>query len=305
MIQDMLVRILGAAAGGGLPQWNCGCPGCQAARSGRIPALTQSSIAVRATGESWFLVNASPDVRQQLERLRDGLTNTIRSSPIAGVLLTDAEIDHTAGLMILRESAQPLEVYGTATVKQALSLGFPVLRTLENYCGVAWSFLEPGTNVTLSQGESPGLEVEVFPLSTKPPKYMGKQSNEEIWAVGLTFRDCTKGGILTYAPVLSELSDSLLDRFESSDCILVDGTFWQDDELLRLGISTRTAQTMGHMPLAGSEGSLQQLKKLKCPRKILIHINNTNPIHQPDSVERQSVEAAGFEVGYDGLTIEF
>ena len=296
----MFLRILGASAGGGLPQWNCACPRCQAVRAGLLPALTQSSIAVRARGP-WFLVNASPDVRQQLERLRDDSLMSIRSSPIAGVILTDAEIDHTSGLMILRESEQPLAVYGTATVKQALSEGFPVLRTLRNYCGVNWSNLEANTSLSLD-GESAQLEVEVFPLSTKPPKYM--KHHGDIWAIGLTFRDAVTGGVLTYAPVLSELTDSLRERFESSDCILVDGTFWHNDELQRLGISSRSARMMGHLPLGGSDGSLPLLKTLKRPRKILIHINNTNPIHQPDSEERQSVEAAGIEVGYDGLTIE-
>ena len=296
----MLLRILGTSAGGGLPQWNCACLKCQAAREGQIRPLTQSSIAVRAKEGSWFLVNASPDVRQQLERLRDGSFNDIRSNPIAGIILTDAEIDHTSGLMILRESKQPLEIYGTATVKQALSEGFPVLRTLMNYCGINWSMLEPNTILSLVNGQ---LEVEVFPLSNKPPKYM-KSSHNEVWAIGLTFRDTATGGVLTYAPVLSELTDSLRERFESSDCILVDGTFWLDDELLRLGISNRSAKMMGHLPLGGSDGSLPQLKMLKRPRKILIHINNTNPIHQPDSEERRSVEEAGLEVGYDGLTIE-
>ena len=296
----MLLRILGTSAGGGLPQWNCACLKCQAAREGHIRPLTQSSIAVRAKEGSWFLVNASPDVRQQLERLRDGSFNDIRSNPIAGIILTDAEIDHTSGLMILRESKQPLEIYGTATVKQALSEGFPVLRTLMNYCGINWSMLEPNTILSLVNRQ---LEVEVFPLSNKPPKYM-KPSHNEVWAIGLTFRDTATGGVLTYAPVLSELTDSLRERFESSDCILVDGTFWHDDELLRLGISKRSAKMMGHLPLGGRDGSLQQLKRLKRPRKILIHINNTNPIHQPDSEERRSVEEAGLEVGYDGLTIE-
>ena len=296
----MLLRILGTSAGGGLPQWNCACLKCQAAREGQIRPLTQSSIAVRAKEGTWFLVNASPDVRQQLERLRDGSFNDIRSNPIAGIILTDAEIDHTSGLMILRESKQPLEIYGTATVNQALSEGFPVLRTLMNYCGINWSMLEPNTILSLVNGQ---LEVEVFPLSNKPPKYM-KSSHDEVWAIGLTFRDTATGGVLTYAPVLSELTDSLRERFESSDCILVDGTFWLDDELSSLGISTRSAKMMGHLPLGGSDGSLQQLKRLKRPRKILIHINNTNPIHQPDSEERRSVEEAGLEVGYDGLTIE-
>lgn len=302
----MLLRILGAAAGGGFPQWNCGCPGCQAVREPRagVHSQTQSSIAVRATNGPWFLVNASPDVRQQLERLRDGPPSTIRSSLIAGVLLTDAEIDHTTGLVIMRESAEPLRIYGIETVRQALTDGFPLLRTLEGYCGVQWSTLKPGTTTTLMEGEAPGLEVEVFPLIATPPKYMPQPETEAVWAVGFTFHDPETGGVVTYAPALAELDDKLRSRFESSDCILVDGTFWRNDELPTLGITERTARAMGHLPLSGPDGSLEHLAQLVHPRKILIHINNTNPILLPDSVERRAVKAAGVEVGYDGLTIE-
>lgn len=303
----MLIHILGSAAGGGFPQWNCGCSGCRAVREARpgVHSLTQSSIAVRATDGPWFLVNASPDVRQQLERLRDGQLSTIRSSPIAGVLLTDAEIDHTTGLVILRESAEPLRVYGTDTVRRALTEGFPLLPTLEGYCGVEWSVLEPHITTNLALGEKPCLEVEVFPLPGKPPKYM--RSSAVVrgdWAVGFTFRDRTSGGVLTYAPGLAELDDRVLERFESSDCILVDGTFWCDQELPALGITTRTARAMGHVPLSGPGGSLERLAELSRPRKILIHINNTNPILFAGSAERRSVEAAGIEVSYDGMKIE-
>ena len=304
----MLIRILGSAAGGGFPQWNCNCPSCRAVREARagVHSLTQSSIAVRATDGPWFLVNASPDVRQQLERLRDGQVSTIRSSPIAGVLLSDAEIDHTTGLVILRESAEPLRVYGTDTVRRALTEGFPLLPTLEGYCGVEWSVLEPNVTTTLTIGETPSLEVEVFPLAAKPPKYMRqKAALDGVWVVGFTFRDRTTGGVVTYAPALAELDDKVLERFESSDCILVDGTFWRNEDLRDLGIATRTARDMGHMPLSGPGGSLERLAKLSRPRKILIHINNTNPILVAGSVERQTVEAAGITVGYDGLTIEF
>jgi pyrroloquinoline quinone biosynthesis protein B len=220
------------------------------------------------------------------------------------VLLTDAEIDHTTGLVILRESAEPLHIYGTETVRQALTDGFPLLRTLEGYCGVQWSTIEPGTSITLTQGKLPGLEVEVFPLIATPPKYWQRPEAEGIWAVGLTFRDPKTGGVITYAPVLAELDDKLRSRFESSDCILVDGTFWHNDELPALGITERTARAMGHLPLSGPDGSLEHLAQLSRPRKILIHINNTNPILLPGSPERQAVEAAGVEVGYDGLTIE-
>ncbi|MGL5075764.1 MAG: pyrroloquinoline quinone biosynthesis protein PqqB, partial [Waterburya sp.] len=298
----MLIRILGSAAGGGFPQWNCNCAGCQAIRRGEqgVHARTQSSLAVRGSSGDWFLVNASPDVRQQLELLRDDIPNSVRSSPIAGVLLSDAEIDHTAGLMILRESAEPLQVYGTATVKQALTEGFSLLRVLKDYCGVKWSIVEPGSTVNLGSNSESSLEVEAFLLPGTPPKYMRSVAAQGDWVVGFTFRDRVNGSVVTYAPALAELTPSILARFESSDCILVDGTFWQNDELLKLGTSSRTALTMGHLPLSGDDGSLVSLSKLACARKIFIHINNTNPILIPNSPERQMLEAAGIEVGYDG-----
>nr|MCU0535351.1 MBL fold metallo-hydrolase [Hydrococcus sp. Prado102] len=194
----MQVKILGAAAGGGFPQWNCNCPGCQAARLDRAKTLTQSSIAVKANDGSWLLVNASPDVRGQIEMLRGQEEfSSARSNPVAGIILTDAEIDHTTGLILLRESSQPLKVYSTPSVKRALTTGYPLFSTLQNYCGVEWFPLEQ--TMTLL-----GLDIEVFPLSSKPPKYMQDQTeSEEIWGVGLTFRDRATGGILTYTPGLS------------------------------------------------------------------------------------------------------
>lgn len=301
----MRLRILGSAAGGGFPQWNCNCSGCQAVRAGQpgVHSRMQSSIAVQTASGSWFLVNASPDIRQQLERLRDSPPTGVRSSPIAGVLLTDAEIDHTAGLMILRESADPLTVYCTDTVRQALTEDWPLLRVLKSYCGVNWLAMEPGSIFNL--GDKSDLAVEAFQLPSKPPKYGRSEAVAAgDWVVGLTFRDRISGGIVTYAPALAELSPSLLERLDASDCILVDGTCWQDDELVALGTSTRTARAMGHLPLSGDNGSLVRLAQLSSTRKILVHINNTNPILQTDSVARQAVEAAGIEVGYDGLTIE-
>lgn len=313
----MQIRILGSAAGGGFPQWNCNCPGCQATRRGEpgVHQRTQSSLAVRGSSGDWFLVNASPDVRQQLESLRDyaprtskadrSPTTSIRSSPIAGVLLSDAEIDHTAGLMILRESNEPLQIYGTDTVRRALTEGFSLLRVLENYCGVEWSEIEPASVIDFSDKQESSLEIEAFLLTGTPPKYMRDRSSVEgNWVVGFTFRDRATGGVATYAPALAELTPSIIARFESSDCILIDGTFWQDDELVKLGMSHRTALSMGHLPLSGEGGSLKRLSQLSPSRKIFTHINNTNPILIGNSPQRQLVEAAGMEVGYDGLTIE-
>ena len=297
----MQIRILGSAAGGGFPQWNCNCAGCQAVRRGDngVHSRTQSSLAVRGTSGDWFLVNASPDVRQQLEMLHTRTSDTIRSNPIAGVLLTDGEIDHTAGLTILRESSEPLQIYGTDTVRQALTEGFSLLQVLENYCGVKWSVIEPGSIINLGD-----LEIETFLLPGTPPKYMRRTLEEGNWVVGFTFRDRATGGVATYAPALAELTPSIIERLEKSDCILVDGTCWRNDELVKLGMSNRTALSMGHLPLSGENGSLKRLSQLSCKHKIFTHINNTNPILIERSPERQLVEAAGMEVAYDGLTIE-
>lgn len=301
----MQIRILGSAAGGGFPQWNCNCAGCRAARvcENGVQRRTQSSLAVRGTEGNWFLVNASPDVRQQLEMLRDETPDAIRSSPIAGVLLSDGEIDHTAGLMILRESTEPLQIYGTDTVREALTEVFSLLRVLKDYCGVRWTAIAPDS--TISLGGNSSLEVEAFLLPGTPPKYMrSRASSEGSWVVGFTFRDRFSDSIVTYAPALAELTPSIVERLESSDCILVDGTFWHNEELLKLGMSDRNALAMGHLPLSGNDGSLTLLSQLSCSRKIFTHINNTNPILIPDSPERQLVKAAGMEVGYDGLTVE-
>jgi pyrroloquinoline quinone biosynthesis protein B len=295
------VRILGSAAGGGFPQWNCHCPTCEAAREGvRAQPRTQSSLAIRGGEGPWFLVNASPDARQQLEALAPGQADGVRAPPIAGVLLTDAEIDHTAGLLLLRESQSPVRVFGHEAVERALRGGFPALAILERYSGVEWQTLEPGTATPL---EGSSLVVEPFEVGGDAPRYLGG-SNLELPASAFLFRDGATGGVVTYAPGLALLDDAVLTRFASSDLVLVDGTFWRDDELARLGISDRSATDMGHVPLSGPGGTLEVLARLGRPRKVLVHINNTNPILLEDSPEREAVHRAGAEVAYDGLEIE-
>jgi pyrroloquinoline quinone biosynthesis protein B len=292
----MRVRILGSAAGGGFPQWNCRCPTCEAARTGGAVARTQSSIAIRGERGPWFLGNASPDLRQQLEQLPDEGEHGVRAAPVAAVLLTDAEIDHTAGLLLLRESSTPLRVYGSDAVRQALTVGYPLLRMLTEYSGVEWRTLEDGAAVAL---ESSSLEVERFGAGGDSPRYFARADEE---ASGLTFRE--DAAVLTYLPGLARLGDDVLSRLGASDVVLVDGTCWRDDELAQLGISDRTARQMGHVPLSGPEGSLQALQRLERPRVILVHINNTNPILLEDSPERDAVTAAGIEIAVDGLEIE-
>jgi pyrroloquinoline quinone biosynthesis protein B len=281
------VRVLGSAAGGGFPQWNCHCGTCEAARAGvRARPRTQSSLAIRGDEGPWFLVNASPDLRQQLETLTPRPADGVRASPIAGVLLTDAEIDHTAGLLLLRESTSPVRVFGDAGIERALR--DTLVRMLDRFCGVEWHTLQAGRASTL---EGSSLVVEPF--------HAGAEQ-----ASGLVLRDRATGGVATYVPALARVDDGVLARFADSDLVLVDGTFWRDDELPRLGISSRTARDMGHVPLSGAGGTLEALAGLKRPRKALVHINNTNPILLEDSPERAEVVRAGVEVAYDGLEVD-
>jgi pyrroloquinoline quinone biosynthesis protein B len=222
---------------------------------------------------------------------------------MAGILLTDAEIDHTAGLLLARESSTALQVYGSEAVRRALADGYPVLSVLDHYCGVEWHTLEPERSLAL---DGSPLEVESFPAGGDAPRYLRENSppGPDVEAIGLTFRDRVTGGVLTYVPGLARLDDAVLERLEASDAVLVDGTFWSERELVDLGISDRTAAQMGHVPLSGEGGTLEALAELKRPRKILVHINNTNPVLLEDSPEREAVVRSGAEVGYDGLELE-
>ena len=245
-------------------------------------------------------MNASPDARQQLEAITDPQVDAVRSPPVAGVLLTDAEIDHTAGLLLLRESATPVRVYGDAGVERALTHGYPVLPMLGRYSGAEWHTLEREREQSL---DGSSLTVEPFAVGGDAPRYLDG-SGIELEASGFVFRDRAGGGVLTYVPGLARLDDAVLERFATSDLVLVDGTFWRDDELARLGIVARSAREMGHVPLSGPGGTLEALARLERPRKALVHINNTNPILLEDSPERAAVLRAGVEVAYDGLEVE-
>jgi pyrroloquinoline quinone biosynthesis protein B len=294
-------RVLGSAAGGGFPQWNCRCATCEAARTGTgARARTQSSLAIRGAAGPWFLANASPDLRQQLEALPAERPNGVRVMPVAGVLLTDAEIDHTAGLLLLREASTAIRVYGSDAVRHALTDGFPVLPILAAYCGVDWRMLEPGSSLRV---DGSSLEVESFPTGGDAPRYLAG-AEAQVEASGLVFRDRSTGGVLTYVPGLARLDDDVLDRLRASDVVLVDGTFWRDDDLVRLGISERTARQMGHVPLSGPGGTLEAFARLERPRVILVHVNNTNPVLLEHSPERHALLRAGVEVAYDGLEVD-
>jgi pyrroloquinoline quinone biosynthesis protein B len=293
----MRVRVLGAAAGGGSPQWNCNCRVCQAARAGGAQPRTQSSIVVRHGGEPWVLINASPDLRQQLEALPFERGDALRANPIGAIVFTDAEIDHTAGLLLLRESRSPLEVYATDAVRAALTDFYPVFRMLERYSGLTWHELKPGETTPVA-GTS--IALDPFVTGGDAPLYMGDAPGPE--AIGLTIHG-PSGTSAVYAPALPELTPALLERLGAGELLLADGTFWVQDELVALGLSTRDSWAMGHAPLTGDGGTLDALAALPT-RTVLIHINNSNPILLDASPERAALEERGVTVAYDGLEVQ-
>ena len=296
----MWVRVLGAAAGGGFPQWNCNCPQCRAVRDGSRPCRprTQSSVAVSADYRRWFLLNASPDIRAQIESFPALHPRGVRDTPLQSVLLTDAELDHTLGLLLLREG-DDLEVHATAAVHETLFSGTSILQTLGAFTHVEWRKVTPGTEVSLADG----LSYRSFPAPTDKQVRFGAGEGEES-VVGYRITDEHTGRSLVYLPGAQNLTASVLAQLEDCSCLLFDGTCWQDDELIRLDIAGKTSRDMGHLPISGPDGSLEQLASLPIERKIYLHINNTNPILIEDSPERRIVEEHGMEVAADGLELE-
>jgi pyrroloquinoline quinone biosynthesis protein B len=302
----MRIKVLGAAAGGGFPQWNCNCPNCDGVRNGTIRARprTQSSIAVSADGTEWVLFNASPDLLAQLRAAPElQPARAMRDTAIRAVILVDAQIDHTTGLLMLREGA-PLEIYCTDMVRDDLTSGNPLFRILDHYCGVRWHAVAADGASTFSVAGAEGLAFTAVPLKSKAPPYSPHRDDPHSGdTIGVRVVDQASGKALFYAPGVGEIEPHLAPFLAAADCVMVDGTFWTDDELIRLGISAKRAQDMGHLPQSGPGGMIELLKPLRAGRKILIHINNTNPILNEDSAERRALEAAAIEVAYDGMDI--
>ncbi|MEX5717002.1 pyrroloquinoline quinone biosynthesis protein PqqB [Geodermatophilus maliterrae] len=299
----MWVRVLGSAAGGGFPQWNCACPPCRAVRDGSRPARprTQSSIAVSADSRRWFLLNASPDIRAQIESFPalhpSSGPDGARVVPLQAVLLTDAELDHTLGLLLLREGGG-LVLHATEATRDTLCDGTSLLRTLEAYCPVEWQPVVPGADVPLADG----LSYRAFDVPTTKRARFGSGGGSGR-VVGYRLTDERSGRALVHLPVVQELTAAVLDELHDCSCLLVDGTCWSDDELIRLGLAGRTAREMGHLPISGPGGSLEQLSPLPVERRIYVHVNNTNPILLEDAPERRTVEQHGMEVAVDGLEL--
>ena len=304
----MRITILGSAAGGGFPQWNCNCRNCAGIRSGsiRAKARTQSSIFVQPDdGVDGVLFNASPDI---LEQIRSHPTlqpaRALRDTAIAGVVLMDGQIDHATGLFMLRERGTPLPIWCTDPVEEDLSQGNTVLRVLGHYCGVQRE------RIALDGGwfEVPGvadLRFRALPLPSKAAPYSPHREQSVAGDnIGVTLHDRRSGKTAFYAPGLGEITSAVFDAMSGADAVLVDGTFWTDDEMPRLGIGRKYAREIGHLPQSGPGGMIEWLGKLPQPtRRLLIHINNTNPILDEDSTERATLTHAGIEVCEDDMTI--
>ena len=304
----MRITILGSAAGGGFPQWNCNCRNCAGVRSGsvRAKARTQSSIFIRPDDAiDGVLFNASPDILEQI-RSHPVLqpARALRDTAIAGVVLMDGQVDHATGLFMLRERGSPLPLWCTDPVAEDLTEGNPVLRVLSHYCGVqrerialdGASFTVPGVA---------GLGFRALPLSSKAAPYSPHRDHPVPGDnVGITVTDQRNGKTLFYAPGLGAITPPVFDAMASADAVLVDGTFWTDDEMVALGISRKHARDIGHLPQSGAGGMIEWMAKLPAAtRRLLIHINNTNPILDEDSAERAALARAGIEVCEDGMAI--
>jgi pyrroloquinoline quinone biosynthesis protein B len=309
------IRVLGSAAGGGFPQWNCGCENCAEARrgSGRAHPRTQESLALSGDGESWFLINASPEIRGQIEGFPGLWPRDKRHSPIAGILLTNGDLDHCLGLLSLRES-HPLVVYATAAVRDGFIEGNVLYRTLERFPDqIDWRPLALGQERPLGDASPPGgdlragvgLHVMAIPTPGKLPLHLETlraPSPED--GVGLVIRDGRTGGRLAYFSGVAGPSDQIERAAAGADVLFFDGTFWTSDELISAGLGTRRAEEMAHWPLGGPTGSLAFLARLGARRRVVIHVNNTNPILREDGPERRALAAAGVEVARDGMEID-
>ncbi|ALA57210.1 pyrroloquinoline quinone biosynthesis protein PqqB [Nitrospira moscoviensis] len=304
----MLVHVLGSAAGGGFPQWNCACLNCRGVRNGTIQATarTQSSVAVQGAEGSWFLIHASPDIRAQLAALPALHPRTLRDTPLAGLLLTNGDLDQTLGLFSLREG-QPLHLYATDSVRRAVRDGNVFSRAFDRMPGhVTWHELKLDVSQPLLGGDGrPSLWATALAVPGKVPLYLESIATPQPdMNIALLIRDPANGRTLGYAPCVGA-HDPAVDRLlGEADCLFFDGTFWAEDELPVQGLGRKTARDMAHWPVGGPNGSLAALEKARARRKILIHLNNSNPLLRDDTAERREVEAAGVDVAYDGMEVE-
>jgi pyrroloquinoline quinone biosynthesis protein B len=301
----MKIRVLGSAAGGGFPQWNCNCPNCAGVRRGsiRARARTQSSIAVSGGDPlSWALVNTSPDILAQLQAnpvLQPG--RAIRDTAIAGIVLVDGQVDHTTGLYMLREAQRPWPIWCTDSTYADLTRGNPVLGVLGHFCGVERHRIElEGAGFGIA-----GVRFRALPVTSKPAPYSpNRESPVPGDNIALVITEEVTGKSALYAPGLGAIDERVWRAMNAASCVLVDGTFWTDDEMIALGVSKKRARDIGHLPQSGADGMLDWLGRLPAAtRKVLIHINNTNPILDEESEPRAELARRGVEVAWDGMEI--
>ncbi|RZL93475.1 MAG: pyrroloquinoline quinone biosynthesis protein PqqB [Variovorax sp.] len=304
----MRITVLGSAAGGGFPQWNCNCRNCAGLRAGTLnaKARTQSSIFVRPDdGVDGVLFNASPDILEQI-RSKPALqpARSLRDTAIAGVVLMDGQIDHATGLFMLRERNGALPLWCTDPVEEDLNQGNPVLRVLGHYCGVDRHriALDGGPFTVTGVAD---LSFRALPLSSKAAPYSPHRDRPvEGDNIGILMSDGLSGKRVFYAPGLGQITPAVFDAMASADCVMVDGTFWTDDEMPRLGLGAKTARDIGHLPQSGPGGMIEWMARLpQRTRRMLIHVNNTNPILDEDSDERAMLTRAGIEVCEDDMQI--
>lgn len=313
----MRALVLGSGGGGGCPQWNCSCTVCAAARSGTrlIRPRTQSSIAVSADSRRWVLINASPDLGQQL-RVQPVLhpklaqrPEEVRNTPIQAVILLDAQVDRSAGLLSLREGP-PVELYATPCVFEDLTTGFPILSVLEHYCGVRWHMLPVAGEQRVAEFKVDGFESLRFRAVAIPgptPPYSTRRHDPKVGDnIALEVTDLRSAKRLFYAPGLAEVGPDELEWMRDVDCLMVDGGFWTDDEMLRAGIGSQLATELGHLPQCSTPqrpGMMDVLDRTRARRKLLIRVNNTNPILDDYGPERAELAHRGIEVAHDGMEI--
>lgn len=305
----MRIRILGSAAGGGYPQWNCNCESCSRVWRGEAKAQTQVSLAVTADDTHWLLLNASPDLRAQI------LANQVlypaapgRHSPIAGVILTNGDVDAVAGLLDLREG-QKLAIYATQTVLGVLGANniFKVLNA-ELVARRALT-LDAPVALTTRDGGVTGLRVTGFSVPGKPALYLEGQdigarlAERSENTIGLDVEEIATGKHFFFVPGCATIDAPLKARLKGAALLFFDGTLWRDDEMIRAGLGAKTGKRMGHVSVDGPDGTITSLANAGIVRKIFVHINNTNPLHRADSAEHAAARAAGWEIGRDGMEL--
>jgi pyrroloquinoline quinone biosynthesis protein B len=311
----MQVKILGSAAGGGFPQWNCACPNCRSHRSGTFQgkSRTQTQLAISSDSKHWFLLGASPDLRAQIEATPElhpcAVDHETRHSPISGAVFLNADIDHVLGLLLLRE-LQPLNAYASLSVRRILTEDnsmFVMLQRVPDQ--VKWNEIELDETFPLltPKREDSGLRCRALSLGRHYPAYVSTRRQIDLMrreaSLGLIV-ESPSGKRLAHMPAVPQIDDALLKEADAADVLLFDGTFWSDDELIRVQGAGQTSWDMGHVPVSSAEGSLEKLAHLRCPRKIYVHINNTNPMLDEASAEYRQVREAGWEIAEDGWQFE-